>query len=346
VADTQRHTLRLDVADVAPEGVRELAVDVFVPAGLPARPVVLVCAPGGGMSRGYFDVEAPGEHGNYSMARHLVAAGFVVVTLDPPGVGDSDVPVDGYSLTVPAVADVYAAAVDRVLGVLRAGGLDGVPACDDLVSVGVGHSAGGMITTVQQARHRQYAALALFGFGNNGRVALGEARRRADAGAASFADALDALEALDDRDEFHARVAALAEVRFGTPLPRSSNTSTSPFLLGGMDVPPEVLDALGTVKSNLIAVVGLTSMVSGSVAPEMAAIDVPVFLGVGERDITGPAHAIPAAFTAAPEVLLYVLPAAGHNHNVAPNREDLWDRLATWVRTLDLSGPSPVDLGS
>ena len=80
--------------------------------------------------------------------------------------------------------------------------------------------------------------------------------------------------------------------------------------------------------------VGLTSMVSGSIAPEMAAVDVPVFLGIGERDITGPAHAIPAAFPSAPEVLLYVLPGAGHNHNVAPNRELLWDRLATWIRTL------------
>jgi pimeloyl-ACP methyl ester carboxylesterase len=205
-----------------------------------------------------------------------------------------------------------------MLAQLHDDGIDGT-------AIGVGHSAGAMITTAVQARHRPYAALGLFGFGNNGRVAAGESQ---------MGDVFADLESLDDPDEFHRRVAELAAARFGTPLPRSSNTSTSPFLLGGMEVPEAVLDALGQVKSNLIAVVGLTSMVSGSIAPEMAAVDVPVFLGIGERDITGPAHAIPAAFPSAPEVLLYVLPGAGHNHNVAPNRELLWDRLATWIRTL------------
>jgi len=339
-----RRTLALDVSDVGLAGVRRLASDVFLPGpdeGAIAEPrVVLVCIPGGGMSRGYFDVDAPGEHGNYSMARHLAAQGFVVVTLDPPGVGDSDVPDDGYELHVQTVADSCAQAVEVVLGQLRAGEIDGVPA-GDLVAIGVGHSAGAMITTALQARHQTYAALGLFGFGNNGRVAAAEARQRENGrNGSQAADVFEELEALDDREEFRRRVAELAAARFGTPLPRSSNTSTSPFLLGGMEVPDAVLDALGEVKSNLIAVVGLTSMVSGSIAPEMAAVDVPVFLGIGEHDITGPAHAIPAAFPAAPEVLLYVLPGAGHNHNVAPNRELLWDRLATWLRTLRLDADS------
>jgi pimeloyl-ACP methyl ester carboxylesterase len=318
-----RRTLALDVADVGLAGVRRLASDVFVPEPVAEPATILVCIPGGGMSRGYFDVEAPGEHGNYSMARHLVAQGFVVVTIDPPGVGDSDVPDDGYELTVQRVADVCARGVDRVLAQLHDDGIDGT-------AIGVGHSAGAMITTALQARHRPYTALGLFGFGNNGRVAAAEAERNGS----QMGDVFEELEALDDREEFHRRVAELAADRFGTPLPRSSNTSTSPFLLGGMEVPEAVLDALGQVKSNLIAVVGLTSMVSGSIAAEMAAVAVPVFLGIGERDITGPAHAIPAAFPSAPEVLLYVLPGAGHNHNVAPNRELLWDRLATWIRTL------------
>jgi pimeloyl-ACP methyl ester carboxylesterase len=313
-----------------PEGVRELAADVFVPATIVGPRTVMVCLPGGGMSRGYFDVDAPGEHGNYSMARHMAAQGFVVVTIDPPGVGDSDVPDDGYTLNVQTVADCCAGAVDVVLGMLRAGEVQGVSA-GDLTSIGVGHSAGAMITTVQQARHRQHAALGLFGFGNDGGIAARQSQ---------MAEEFEALEALDDVAEFQRRVAELARTRFGTPLPRSSSTATSPFLLGGMEVPEPVLDALGDVKSNLIAVVGLTSMVSGSVNAEMAAVDVPVFLGIGERDITGPAHAIPAAYSGAPEVLLYVLPGAGHNHNVAPNRELLWDRLATWLRTLRLNAPS------
>jgi alpha-beta hydrolase superfamily lysophospholipase len=47
------------------------------------------------MSRGYFDIQAPPSVGNFSMARHLIERGFVVITLDSPGVGESDVPDDG-----------------------------------------------------------------------------------------------------------------------------------------------------------------------------------------------------------------------------------------------------------
>jgi alpha-beta hydrolase superfamily lysophospholipase len=95
-------------------------------------------------------------------------------------------------------------------------------------------------------------------------------------------------------------------------------------------VPESALEALGSVKSNLLAVVGLTSMIPGSVGPEMAAIDVPVFLGLGERDIAGDPHGIPAFFTGSRDITLFVLAGTGHNHNVSPAREVLWDRLAAW----------------
>jgi hypothetical protein len=32
-------------------------------------------------------------------------------------------------------------------------------------------------------------------------------------------------------------------------------------------------------------------------------------------------------------VTLYVLPESGHNHNVAPTRQLLWDRVASWIRS-------------
>jgi pimeloyl-ACP methyl ester carboxylesterase len=98
-----------------------------------------------------------------------------------------------------------------------------------------------------------------------------------------------------------------------------------------MDVPPDVLAALGSVKSRLLAVVGLVSKIPGSVDTEMAAVDVPVFLGVGDHDIVGDPHAIPACFPACRDFTLFVLPGTGHNHNVAPGREILWDRLAGWA---------------
>jgi pimeloyl-ACP methyl ester carboxylesterase len=75
-------------------------------------------------------------------------------------------------------------------------------------------------------------------------------------------------------------------------------------------------------------------MIPGSVDAEMAAIDVPVFLALGEHDIAGDPHTIPACFTACRDFTLFVLPGTGHNHNVAPDRELLWERFVRWVRQL------------
>jgi pimeloyl-ACP methyl ester carboxylesterase len=293
-------TLRVDVADVAPAGVRTLAVDVHVPAELSVGPVVCCCVPGGGMSRGYFDIQAPPSVGNFSMARHLVERGFVVITLDSPGVGESDVPDDGYTLTPDVVADVNARAFDQLL-----------EEWPDAHRVGVGHSAGALLTVVQQARSRTYDALGLFGFGRGGHAqfALTEAERDQAGG-----------------------IVELTRTRFGEPLPGGGSTVTSPFLLGGMEVPPEALDALGSVKTRLLGVVGLTSMIPGSVDDEMAAVDVPVFLALGEHDIAGDPHTIPACFTGSNDFTLFVLPGTGHNHNVAPERELLWERFVVWAR--------------
>jgi hypothetical protein len=296
----ESRTLRVDVSDVAPAGVQTLAADVHVPAELGVGPVVCCCVPGGGMSRGYFDIQAPPSVGNFSMVRHLVEHGIVVVTLDSPGVGESDVPDDGYTLTPDVVADVNARAFDQLL-----------EEWPDAHRVGVGHSAGALLTVVQQARHRSYDALGLFGFGRGGH--------------AQFALTPE------ERDQAGG-IVELTRSRFGDPLPGGGSTATSPFLLGGMEVPPEALDALGAVKTRLLGVVGLTSMIPGSVDAEMAAVDVPVFLALGEHDIAGDPHTIPACFTGSNDFTLFVLPGTGHNHNVAPERELLWERFVVWAR--------------
>jgi pimeloyl-ACP methyl ester carboxylesterase len=290
------------VGDVAPGGVATVAVDIHLPERIGPRPVVCCCVPGGGMSRGYFDLQAPDAVGNYSMARHLVGHGFVVVTLDSPGVGESDLPDDGYTLTPDVVADVNAHAFDQVLarwpGAFR---------------VGVGHSAGALLTVVQQARHRTFDALGLFGFGRGGH---------------------QHFRLTPEEREQAGGIVELTRTRFGDPLPGGGSTSTSPFLLGGMEVPPEALEALGRVKSRLLGIVGLTSMIPGSVDAEMAAVDVPVFLALGEHDIAGDPHAIPSCFTGTRDFTLFVLPGTGHNHNVAPDRELLWERFVVWARSI------------
>jgi pimeloyl-ACP methyl ester carboxylesterase len=69
----------------------------------------------------------------------------------------------------------------------------------------------------------------------------------------------------------------------------------------------------------------------GRVAREAARIDVPVFVGVGERDVCPDPHAEPSAYRSASDVTLYVQPRAAHMHNFAGTRERLWDRLVWWA---------------
>jgi pimeloyl-ACP methyl ester carboxylesterase len=75
-------------------------------------------------------------------------------------------------------------------------------------------------------------------------------------------------------------------------------------------------------------------MVRGASRAELSSIDVPLFLGVGDADITGPPERLPGDFPGARDVTLYVLPDSGHNHNVAPTRQQLWDRIARWIRSV------------
>jgi pimeloyl-ACP methyl ester carboxylesterase len=340
-------TIEVDVSAVAPPGCRRLVADVFVPSsdgeGHRPQPVAFFCFPGGGMSRRYHDLhpDVPADAGGgYSFAEHLAARGHLVVTVDHPGVGDSDRPDDGYALTPAAVAEANAAAVGDLRRRVDEGRLvEGLGPVAGHLAVGLGHSMGARNVAVQQARHGRYDAVCLLGIGARGLFvpATGADGRLAwvppdrngslDERELSYAGRPDALE----RD-----IVEQAEAHYkGDPLPLGT-TATSPLLLAGMTVPPPVLTAIGETATSLLALCGLTSMIPGGTAPDMAAVTVPVFVGAGERDITGPQHDIPAAFTAATDVTLFVLAGAGHNHNVAPNRRLLWDRVTAWAEGLQV----------
>ena len=165
-----KSTVRLDVSGVAPVGCNCLSVDLFVPDGLGPSPILWVCVPGGGISRRYFDLAVSGQDDAFSMARYLAGGGDLVVTVDPPGVGESNAPDDGYALSPPVVADVLAAAMHGLETDLESGGVVGAELGSTAVRarVGLGHSAGALLVACQQARHRSYDALALLGFSASG----------------------------------------------------------------------------------------------------------------------------------------------------------------------------------
>ncbi len=58
------------------------------------------------------------------------------------------------------------------------------------------------------------------------------------------------------------------------------------------------------MKPRLLGMGGLASMIPGSVDAEMAVVDVPVFLALGEHDIAGDPHIIPACFWRDSEIVV------------------------------------------
>jgi len=68
----------------------------------------------------------------------------------------------------------------------------------------------------------------------------------------------------------------------------------------------------------------------GYIKAEAAKVDVPVFVGVGERDVAPEPHRESAAYPRSPDVSLFICERMAHMHNFASTRHKLWDRLAEW----------------
>jgi pimeloyl-ACP methyl ester carboxylesterase len=317
----RRSTINVDVAAVAPAGCMRIAADIFVPQDLAPGPLLWVCIPGGGISRQYFDLDVAGQEGAFSMARHLAAGGDLIVTVDPPGVGGSDAPDDGYTLTPPVVADVLAAAIETLQKALGRGAITGagLGAVTPRATVGLGHSAGALLVVSQQAHHRSYDALALFGFSASGLPGVLNEEELGYAGKPK------------ELAEF---VGPLTKARFGDPLPERSKRGAGELEPNAVSTDVDVV--LAAASSRLLALVGMTAIVPGSVQPELDEIRVPVFAALGEHDLAGTLDVLPSQLPACGDLTLFLLEGAGHNHNVAVNRQLLWDRVARWAATVAL----------
>src|SRR3954447_19702628 len=119
---------------VPADGLTLSARVIADPSRLVDGSAIVCCFPGGGMSARYFEIEG------YDMAAHLADAGYVVVLIDHPAVGESDVPEDPWTLTCEVVADADAAAARIAIDRLRDGTLvDGLRALPGARAIGCGH---------------------------------------------------------------------------------------------------------------------------------------------------------------------------------------------------------------
>lgn len=326
----QRIELLLDVSKALGKAAatRSLAASAYLPqaATLAAAPVAMFAIPGGGYSRGYFDMHFTG-HSGYSQAEHHIARGLMFIAIDPLGVGASSL--EGLdAITFADLAASYDAAVRQLLERIRAGTLaPGFPALPGVVAIGIGQSMGGCVTILTQGRHQTFAAIAPLGYSavHTQLPQRTEADRRSTAGGFVYQPG--------------------AAVDTSTIAKTTATVVDYVYPFHWEDVPQDILAAdmgggypLRKVNppfgSATIPPCAVTMMFPGAVKSEAASIDAPVLVGAGERDVCPDPHAEPSAYRAAKDVALFVVPRMAHMHNFAGTRRLLWERLVHWSYTI------------
>ncbi len=313
--------LKLDSGIELPDEPSALRVGASV--WLPAQPAqataLLVCLPGGNMNRRYYDLRPDDGDESFSFAAQMTARGFIVAALDHLGLGDSSKPADGWALTAELLTQANATATAALLTRLREGTLaEGLAALPALRSIGVGHSMGAMLTILQQHVARQHAAVVLLGFSTRGLPEYAPP---------GLKDATDPVAVRPHLVDYARRM-------FGKPYPvihSSGGSGNNAELFGSKKADPRGVAALKAATDCVLPVSAMMSMVPGNVAPEAATLDVPLFLGLGGRDMVGPTHVVPAAFPKCEDLTLVVLPETGHSHFLFPTRTQLFDRIARWA---------------
>jgi pimeloyl-ACP methyl ester carboxylesterase len=326
VTGVRKISLKIDVSGLAPSGCDLVSAELFLPNDIPRTPILWCCVPGGGISRAYFDLDIPAKFGEYSMASFMANRGQIVLTIDPPGVGDSDSPNDGYDLAPRVVADVLHHVVSDVAKRMAAGDLEGVPAVSYSTVFGVGHSAGGLLVGCQQGRQRTFDAVALLGYSASGLPSvLNE----------------DEASYRDRPEDLVSALPGFVRERFGDPLPMWGNgnwSNETPSDHGG-----QIERATAKASSRLLALVGMSALVPGSIKTELDQIDVPAFAGMGEVDIAGHVSALPGQLPACHDLTLFTLAGSGHLHNIADSRFVLWERLLSWIESIAALRPAPTE---
>lgn len=158
--------LQIDVTDAASLGTKaQVAVTVFLPDEEERSEPQVVCFafPGGGYCRRYYSFDMPDGSGGGQAGWH-VARGWIFVTCDHLGFGDSTIPA-GNILNYGNVAAGNRAAVDEVMRRLEAGTMrDGFAPVLAATKIGIGQSMGGCFTIVLQAHHGIFDGIASLGY--------------------------------------------------------------------------------------------------------------------------------------------------------------------------------------
>jgi alpha-beta hydrolase superfamily lysophospholipase len=339
--------LDIDVTEAAGLGEPAsiaLTVTLPDPAALPTeQPVVCFAKPGGGYGRGYYTVDLPGPAAGAQAAWHA-ARGWVFVSIDHLGVGGSSTAHAPENLDYTRLAATAHAAEQEVLRRLAAGTLaDGFPAVTEPVVLGIGQSMGGCMTVVQQGRYEDYDGIGVLGFSavhttpatRPGTTPIVPPWMPRDVVPSSWVQAdplsdpgvvnkaLMVADALDNRDKASGPAMAWG-FHYDDVDPAILAQDLTDFPTRNGNPPP-------WASTTLPAVVAVWCIVPGAIAPEAAAVSVPVLVAMGERDVVADPKGEPRAYQSATSIDFFRCPRMGHMHNFASTRELFWRRIETWA---------------
>jgi len=259
--------------------------------------------PGAGYSRRYFDLRLPG-HDNYSQASYHVARGSIFVAMECAGSGESRVSHEE-EIDFATIAVFHNLAVSRICRLLREGGVDGsLPAIPSFRKIGLGQSLGGAVTLITQAEHRTFDAIGVLGAS-----ALHSVLPQPEGKAGSEDGEIDWVYAFHSDDTPR----DIVEFDFSGGYPERKT------------VPPFGTDRIPVCTFDLLSGPGVLTGYAERV-------DVPVFIGLGDRDTCPRPQAEPSAYRSCHDVSLFIVPRMAHMHNFACTRERLWHRLDGWWR--------------
>ncbi|MET0370186.1 MAG: hypothetical protein ABW039_02290 [Sphingobium sp.] len=355
--------LTIDVTQAAALGEPAhvaLTITLPDPAAMADPPIICFAKPGGGYSRGYFTVDLPGP-ARGSQADWHAARGWIFVSVDHLGVGGSSIhAASKLDYTTTSAGNMAAEA--EVLQRLANGTLaDGFPAIADPVKIGIGQSMGGCMTIIQQGRYHCYDGIGILGYSaihTHPPVRPGaepivapwlprDTQLRDDPPVVVNAPAVAAYRermaaAVPDPDAPHPMLwgfhysedyDADMEQAALTDLARFFHIHEPEKQVGVACQPWGSLTTPGAVARG--------STTPGAVAPEAAAVTVPVLIAMGERDTCADVAGEPRAYRSAPSIDIFVCPRMSHMHNFAATRALFWERIeqfGAWAGVVKRNG--------
>lgn len=307
--------LSFDVSDALPAEVTQgqrLAISawLFFPDDLTKlgeRPVTMTLLSGGSYDKRYHHAVVPG-HSGYSAAEHLSNLGNIVLLADHLGMGDSSKAPDQKRATRQICALAMHTAVTQFYERLAQGDLHPVlPPFANVTKIGGGHSMGAMQTVVQQAAHGSYDAILFMGYTTQSVHFYHGANR----------------------------------VRAGDYLPpepyidyATNDRQAQRYNFYWEDVPQDVILFDDTLAVKTPTGIGLDSIRIDVIKPDAARIDVPVFFGNSERDVSPDPHSEARFFPLCTDFTMFLLPRAAHCQTFASTRQLFWSRMHDWSRAI------------